>query len=236
MNPFLRRESPSDAAAIRAVTVAAFLDAPHTDHTEQFIVEALRREGALTISLVAELDGEVVGHVAASPVSISDGSADWYGLGPVSVRPELQGQGIGSLLVQGALRSLRERDAAGCVLLGDPAYSLEFYTTILGFEKKHDIPMGAYRWLTVCSPEGAAGVELVLEPLAFPPARTYQKALFEAGIPATAFLTKDIAAEYSRLERLGVRFRGEPASTGPITSAMFEDTCGNLIHLVQPAA
>ncbi len=114
--------------------------------------------------------------------------------------------------------------------------ALLFYTNILGFKKKHDIPMGEFRWLTVFSPEGLSGVELVLEPLSFPPARVYQKALFDAGIPATAFISKDIAAEYQRLQKLGVRFRGEPVSMGPITAVLFEDTCGNLINLVQPAA
>jgi len=112
--------------------------------------------------------------------------------------------------------------------------ALEFYTKVVGFDKKNDIPMGEFRWLTVCSPEGSVGTELVLEPMAFPPARTYQKALFEAGIPATAFITKDISAEYSRLKELGVQFRGEPKRMGPATVVIFEDTCGNLINLVQP--
>lgn len=122
------------------------------------------------------------------------------------------------------------------LLVEDQAQALAFYTKVLGFEKKHDIPMGAFRWLTVCSPEGAAGVELVLEPMAFPPARTYQQALFAAGIPATAFITKDISTEYSRLKERGVKFRGEPQSMGPVTAVIFEDTCGNLINLVQPLA
>jgi catechol 2,3-dioxygenase-like lactoylglutathione lyase family enzyme len=122
------------------------------------------------------------------------------------------------------------------VMVEDQDRALSFYTTVLGFEKKHDIPMGEYRWLTVTSPEGMAGVELLLEPLGFPPARVFQKALFEAGIPATAFMSKDIAAEYARLKELGVVFRGEPARMGPITAVIFEDTCGNLINLVQPAA
>lgn len=126
MNPVIRPELPSDVAAIHAVTVSAFLDAPHTAHTEQFIVDALRKAGALAISLVAEQDGEIVGHVAVSPVSISDGSAGWYGLGPISVRPELQRKGIGSLLMKAALRILRERSAAGCALVGDPAYYTRF--------------------------------------------------------------------------------------------------------------
>jgi predicted enzyme related to lactoylglutathione lyase len=114
--------------------------------------------------------------------------------------------------------------------------ALRFYTTVLGFVKNKDIPMGPFRWLTVSSPEGAEGVELVLEPMGFAPAQTYQKALFAAGIPATAFLTNDIASDYQRLEALGVTFRGEPKSMGPITAVLFEDTCGNLINLVQPTA
>lgn len=113
--------------------------------------------------------------------------------------------------------------------------ALHFYTSVLGFQPKHDIPMGEYRWLTVTSPEGVVGVELVLEPLAFPPARTYQRALFEAGIPATAFMSNDITAEYAHLKQLGVKFRGEPKEMGGVTVVMFEDTCGNLIHLFQPA-
>jgi catechol 2,3-dioxygenase-like lactoylglutathione lyase family enzyme len=121
------------------------------------------------------------------------------------------------------------------VPVDDQDRALHFYTTVLGFVKKNDIPMGPFRWLTVSSPEGVEGVELVLEPMGFPPARDYQKALFEAGIPATAFITSDIQAEYRRLKDLGVRFRGEPASMGPIMAVLFEDTCGNLINLVQPA-
>jgi len=121
------------------------------------------------------------------------------------------------------------------LMVEDQEQALRFYTGTLGFEKKHDIPMGAFRWLTVTSPEGAAGVELVLEPTAFPPARVYQKALFDAGIPATAFISKDIAAEYQRLKARGVIFRGEPTAMGPVTVVLFEDSCGNLINLVQPA-
>ena len=112
--------------------------------------------------------------------------------------------------------------------------ALDFYTLKLGFQKKQDIPMGEFRWLTVSSPEGVAGVELVLEPMAFPPAKIYQKALFDAGIPATAFLTNDINAEYQKLKAIGVKFRGEPTKMGPVTVVLFEDTCGNLINLVQP--
>lgn len=119
------------------------------------------------------------------------------------------------------------------IFVEDQERALQFYTEILGFEKKHDIPMGEFRWLTVTSPEGVAGVELVLEPMAFPPARVYQKALFDAGIPATAFMSADIHAEYQRLKAKGVIFRGEPTNMGPVTIVLFEDTCGNLINLAQ---
>ncbi len=120
------------------------------------------------------------------------------------------------------------------ILVDDQHKALSFYTTVLGFEKMADIPMGEYRWLTVKSPDGIAGVELVLEAMAFPPARTYQKALFDAGMPATAFSTKDIRAEVTRLKSLGVKFRGEPVDQGPVITVLFEDTCGNLVNLVQP--
>ncbi|MCA9504490.1 MAG: VOC family protein [Myxococcales bacterium] len=121
------------------------------------------------------------------------------------------------------------------VMVDDQSKALAFYVEKLGFVKSQDIPMGdPYRWLTVISPEGAEGVELLLEPTAFPPALTFQRALFDAGIPATAFYTRDIAAEFERLKRLGVQFRGEPTKMGPITAVRFEDSCGNLINLVQP--
>lgn len=122
------------------------------------------------------------------------------------------------------------------VTVEDQQRALDFYTAVLGFEKAEDLPIGEYRWLTVTSPDGVPGVELVLEPMGFPPARAYQKALFDAGIPATAFLTQDIAADVARLKARGVVFRGEPAALGPITAVTFEDGCGNLINLVQPAA
>jgi catechol 2,3-dioxygenase-like lactoylglutathione lyase family enzyme len=122
------------------------------------------------------------------------------------------------------------------IMVDDQDKALHFYTAIVGFVKKEDIPMGPFRWLTVTSPEGAAGVELVLEPMGFPPAQAYQKALFDAGIPATAFITMNVNAECQRLKALGVVFRGEPCNMGPITAVLFEDTCGNLINLVQPPA
>jgi catechol 2,3-dioxygenase-like lactoylglutathione lyase family enzyme len=117
----------------------------------------------------------------------------------------------------------------------DQERALEFYTTLLGFEKASDVPAGEHRWLTVTSPEGVEGVELLLEPVAFPPARDYQKVLFDAGIPATAFLTADIWADFERLRSAGVVFRGEPVEMGTVTGVLFEDTCGNVINLVQPA-
>ena len=122
MDVEIRNEVVADVDAIDAVTTAAFLAAPHTDHTEQFIVKALRKAGQLTVSLVAEVDGTVVGHVAVSPVSISDGATRWYGIGPISVLPAYQGQGIGADLMSAALSALRERGACGCVVLGEPGY------------------------------------------------------------------------------------------------------------------
>lgn len=122
MPPKVREEVPADVPSIEAVTIAAFLNAVHTSHTERHIVNALRRSGALTISLVAELDGTLVGHVALSPVSISDGSRQWFGLGPISVLPAHQGHGVGSALMATALETLRQQGARGCVLLGDPGY------------------------------------------------------------------------------------------------------------------
>jgi putative acetyltransferase len=126
MNIRIRTETAADVPAIEAVTISAFLHAPHTSHTEQFIVSALRTAGLLTISLVAEADGTVIGHVAVSPVSISDGASGWYGLGPLSVVPEHQGRGVGSRLMHEALRTLRKQGAAGCVLLGEPKYYTRF--------------------------------------------------------------------------------------------------------------
>ena len=126
----LRHETPNDIAAIEAVTIAAFANAPHTSHTEQFIVRALRDSGELALSLVAEDQGQVIGHVALSPVAITDGhghkAKGWYGLGPISVLPQRQGQGIGARLMEQALTELRDMQAAGCVLLGEPAYYARF--------------------------------------------------------------------------------------------------------------
>ena len=119
------------------------------------------------------------------------------------------------------------------VLVDDQAKALKFYTGVLGFEKQVDLPMGEHRWLTVVSPEGAAGVELLLEPISLTEARTYQQALLTNGIPTAVFFTDDIQAEYKRLKTEGVVFKSEPHKTGPVLSAVFEDTCGNLINLTQ---
>lgn len=122
----IRDEVASDVEAIDAVTIAAFKTHPISEHTEQFIVKALRRAGALAVSLVAEIDGRVVGHVAFSAISITDGTSGWYGLGPVSVLPELQRQGIGTALINQGLEMLKTRGAKGCALVGDPNYYKRF--------------------------------------------------------------------------------------------------------------
>ncbi|MBS1190162.1 MAG: family acetyltransferase [Rhodocyclaceae bacterium] len=128
MNPkiAIRNETDADVGAITDVTVAAFKSLEISHHTEQFIVAALRAANALTVSLVAEVDGRVVGHIAFSPVAISDGTRNWYGLGPVSVLPEYQRQGIGKALVQEGLSRLKTMDAQGCCLVGHPDYYRKF--------------------------------------------------------------------------------------------------------------
>lgn len=118
----IRSETDADVDAITEVTVAAFEDVEVSHRTEQFVVAALREAGALSVSLVAELDGRVVGHVAFSPVTISDGTWDWYGLGPISVSPPLQRRGIGKALIREGLARLRELGAGGCCLVGHPDY------------------------------------------------------------------------------------------------------------------
>lgn len=118
----IRSESSADVQKIEEMTTSAFLNAPYTSHTEQYIVNALRRAGKLALSLVAEAGDTLIGHVAISPVSISDSTSGWFGLGPLSVLPPHQRRGVGSELVREALRALRERGASGCVVLGEPAY------------------------------------------------------------------------------------------------------------------
>ncbi len=122
MHMTISKERPQDIEAISRLTEAAFRNEEYSSHTEHFIVNALRRTGQLSISLVAAEHDEILGHVAISPVSISSGVTGWYGLGPISVRPDRQGKGIGSALMWAALQQLRQQGAAGCVVLGDPAY------------------------------------------------------------------------------------------------------------------
>lgn len=122
----VRPEREGDIDAIRTLTETAFRTAPHADGTEHLVVDRLRAAGALTLSLVAEEGGMVVGHVAFSPVRISDGSRDWYGLGPLSVDPSRQGKGIGGRLAREGLDRLKAAGAGGCVVLGDPAYYSRF--------------------------------------------------------------------------------------------------------------
>lgn len=122
----IRKETASDAEAITHVTKAAFENHPYSHNTEPFIITALRAADALTISLVAETDGQIVGHIAFSPVTFSDGSRNWYGLGPVSVLPAYQKQGIGKSLVLGGIGRLQELGAEGCVLVGDPGFYKRF--------------------------------------------------------------------------------------------------------------
>ncbi|MBP7951459.1 MAG: N-acetyltransferase [Verrucomicrobiales bacterium] len=122
----IRPEQPQDASAISRVIERAFQSAPHSGHTEHFIVAALRRAEALSVSLVAEKLEQVVGHVAFSPVRFSDATAGWFGLGPVAVLPEFQQQGIGTTLVHSGLAALRSLEASGCVVLGEPGYYLRF--------------------------------------------------------------------------------------------------------------
>ncbi len=119
------------------------------------------------------------------------------------------------------------------IVVDDQAKALDFYTNTLGFVVKHDIPLGEHRWLTVTSPEEPNGIELGLEPNAHPASRAYQDALKADGIPVTAFSVEDIDAEVRRLEGLGVSFTQPPVNAGGATMAVFDDTCGNLIQLVE---
>lgn len=170
----VRDEHPDDAAAIDAVTQAAFAHAPHSQQTEHHIVRALRAAGALAVSQVAvDAGGAVVGHVAASPVTLADGRTGWFGIGPLSVAPARQRQGVGARLMRSVLQALRDRGAAGAVLLGDPAYYARFgfapqpglimdglpfeyaaYFQALVFAG--DVPQGAVRYHAAFEATGAA--------------------------------------------------------------------------------
>ena len=120
------------------------------------------------------------------------------------------------------------------ILVDDQDRALRFYTEALGFTLKHDVPMGVHRWITVVSPEQPDGTELVLEPDEHPAARPFKEALVSDGIPSTAFTVDDVEAEYRRLTTLGVRFTQPPTAMGPVTTAVFDDTCGNLIQIQTP--
>lgn len=121
------------------------------------------------------------------------------------------------------------------VFVDDQAEALRFYTDVLGFVKKHDIPLGGARWLTVVSPEEPDGTELLLEPSGHPAVRPYKEALVRDSIPAASFAVDDVRAEFDRLRGLGVRFTQEPLEMGQVTTAVLDDTCGNLIQIAQSA-
>jgi catechol 2,3-dioxygenase-like lactoylglutathione lyase family enzyme len=122
------------------------------------------------------------------------------------------------------------------VLVDDQEKALRFYTEVLGFVKKNDVPLGEHSWLTVVSPEDADGVELVLEPDQHPAVRPFKEALVADGIPFTSFAVDDVQKEYERLTALGVRFTQQPIQMGPVTTAVLDDTCGNLIQIAAMAA
>jgi catechol 2,3-dioxygenase-like lactoylglutathione lyase family enzyme len=121
------------------------------------------------------------------------------------------------------------------VLVDDQAKALAFYTDVLGFTVKHDIPLGEHRWLTVVSPEDEQGTELLLEPSSHPAVKPFKDALVADGIPFTSFAVDDVRAEFERLRDLGVRFTQEPVEMGPVTTAVLDDTCGNLIQIAHQA-
>jgi catechol 2,3-dioxygenase-like lactoylglutathione lyase family enzyme len=119
------------------------------------------------------------------------------------------------------------------IFVDDQEKALRFYTDVLGFEKKEDVPLGEHRWLTVVAPGEENGTQLVLEPDAHPAVKPFVNALVADGIPFTQFAVEDVVAEYERLRSLGVRFTQEPTNLGPVTTAVFEDTCGNLIQIAR---
>ena len=125
------------------------------------------------------------------------------------------------------------RISLASVLVDEQDKALRFYTEVLGFKQKHDVPMGEHRWITVVSPDDPDGTELVLEPDEHPAVRPFKEALVADGIPFTAFAVDDVRTEFERLRGLGVRFTQEPTEMGPVTTAVLDDTCGNLIQIQQ---
>lgn len=147
----IRKEIQSDVGAISDITKAAFEHHPYSNNTEQFIINALRTANALTISLVAEVDGKLVGHIAFSPVTFSDGSENWYGLGPISVEPDYQKQGVGTKLVNEGLHLLKDLGAVGCVLVGNPNYYERFGFRSPNGLKHEGVPQENFLALSFCN-------------------------------------------------------------------------------------
>ncbi len=147
----IRQETQTDIEAITEITKLAFENHPYSRNTEQFIINALRAANALTISLVAESDGKLVGHIAFSPVTFSDGSKNWYGLGPISIRPACQKQGIGTKLVNEGLGLLKDLGAQGCVLVGEPNFYERFGFTSPDGLKYEGVPQENFLALSFCN-------------------------------------------------------------------------------------
>ena len=158
-NLIIRPETSNDYQAIREINTAAFADHPYSHQTEHLIVEALRAAGALTISLVAEVEGKVVGHIAFSPVTINGTFHQWYALGPVAVLPALQRQGIGTKLVKEGLKSMRALGAKGCVLVGDPAFYSRFGFSHNPALTLEDVPPDVFLCLPMTEPVPQGKVE-----------------------------------------------------------------------------
>jgi len=146
----IRKETQSDVGAITDITKAAFENHPYSNNTEQFIINALRAANALTVSLVAEIDGKLVGHIAFSPVTFSDGSENWYGLGPISVLPDRQKQGIGTKLVNEGVGLLKALRSEGCVLVGDPNYYKRFGFSNPDGLQQEGVPQENFLALSFC--------------------------------------------------------------------------------------
>jgi putative acetyltransferase len=155
----IRKEIQSDVGVISDITKAAFEHHPYSNNTEQFIISALRAANALTISLVAEVDGKLVGHIAFSPVTFSDGSENWYGLGPISVEPDYQKRGIGTKLVNEGLRLLKDLGAEGCVLVGDPKFYERFGFRSPDGLRHEGVPQENFLALSFCNTTPAGVVK-----------------------------------------------------------------------------